>query len=584
VSLIEKNPVSKLSGSYQSKLLNKIQQNFTDDEQHLFIASFYCYLNCDPKDFIIDLDNIYEWVGFSRKDHAKRLFLKHFTINIDYKVSLPQLGEQKINDTRGGNNKETILMTIKTFKKLCMKAATKKADEIHDYFIKLEEILQETIAEESTELQMQLMGAKTDIVIEKHLTLLSAYDNRALVYILKVECPNFNAGLFLIKIGATQNIKERIQHISSEFGCKIYALELFPCEDHFAFETFLKDHHFICPLNYKQRVGTKLFKSTECFTVSSNEQYAKIKRIIFNHVSRYYEKNLEGKKLQVSLLKAQNEEKLIKLFDGKPETFVEYMKLLKQPDIKSEDKDDEESKEKDEEDDAEDDDQEEPIQTFKPARGSQGPIVHMYEPTDFSRVYKIIDGITEATREIQGSSFTAIKTASKNKTLFLQYRWFLVDRNDPEPNAPKDIGATVLQQERNTGFIAQLDKHKNLVLKVFLKRGDAAAHISQHPSAMTTAVQFGRPLSGYYFIEWESVDDAKKQTYLNTHTLPVNDVKLRGVAIDQLHPDTMALIKTHLSKADVVKEFHMSPKTIVDVIEKERIYNGFRWKYAKQEK
>lgn len=61
---------------------------------------------------------------------------------------LPQLREQDRND-HGGNNKEQILMNINTFKKFCLKAGTKKADEIHDYYIKLEEILHETINEET---------------------------------------------------------------------------------------------------------------------------------------------------------------------------------------------------------------------------------------------------------------------------------------------------------------------------------------------------------------------------------------------------------------------------------------------------
>ena len=44
-------------------------------------------------------------------------------------------------------------MNIKTFKKLCLKSCTKKADEIHDYFIILEEIFYEIINEESNELK-----------------------------------------------------------------------------------------------------------------------------------------------------------------------------------------------------------------------------------------------------------------------------------------------------------------------------------------------------------------------------------------------------------------------------------------------
>jgi hypothetical protein len=59
VELIEKNPVTKLTKEYQSKLLTKIQSNFTENQQQMFVASFYCYLNYDShNDFVIDLDDI----------------------------------------------------------------------------------------------------------------------------------------------------------------------------------------------------------------------------------------------------------------------------------------------------------------------------------------------------------------------------------------------------------------------------------------------------------------------------------------------------------------------------------------------
>ena len=44
--------------------------------------------------------------------------------------------KQSKKKSKGGQNKEQILMNINTFKKLCLKAGTKKADEIHDYYIK----------------------------------------------------------------------------------------------------------------------------------------------------------------------------------------------------------------------------------------------------------------------------------------------------------------------------------------------------------------------------------------------------------------------------------------------------------------
>ncbi len=74
VELIENNPITRLSGTYQNKLLTKIKNNFTDTEQKIFVTSFYCFLNYNPRsDFVIDLDNVWKWIGFSQKVKAKVL-------------------------------------------------------------------------------------------------------------------------------------------------------------------------------------------------------------------------------------------------------------------------------------------------------------------------------------------------------------------------------------------------------------------------------------------------------------------------------------------------------------------------------
>ena len=44
VELIESNPITKLTNTYQNKLLMKIKDKFTDEEQQMFVASFYCFL------------------------------------------------------------------------------------------------------------------------------------------------------------------------------------------------------------------------------------------------------------------------------------------------------------------------------------------------------------------------------------------------------------------------------------------------------------------------------------------------------------------------------------------------------------
>ena len=102
-------------------------------EQQLFLSSFYCYLSYHPtNDFVIDLDDVWEWLGFSQKVNARSLLEKNFIIDKDY------IG-------RGCFNKEPIMLNIKTFKALCLKAGTKKAYETHEYYLKMEDMSKDVI-------------------------------------------------------------------------------------------------------------------------------------------------------------------------------------------------------------------------------------------------------------------------------------------------------------------------------------------------------------------------------------------------------------------------------------------------------
>lgn len=224
VELIENNPITRLSGTYQNNLLTKIKNNFTDTEQKLFVTSFYCFLNYNPRsDFVIDLDTVWKWIGFSQKVKAKVLLEKYFIINNDYKILLSHAGKQDFH-THGGNNKEIIMLTIKTFKLFCLKAGTKKADQIHEYYVKLEETLQEVVQEESDELKLQLENKdkeleKKDTELEKkdseknkirEKTLIENFpNNEQCVYYGIIDNVSDNNEK-LIKFGNSNNLKNRV--------------------------------------------------------------------------------------------------------------------------------------------------------------------------------------------------------------------------------------------------------------------------------------------------------------------------------------------------------------------------------------
>ena len=156
VDLIENNPITKLSTTYQNKLLTKIKAKFTEPEQQLFVSSFYGFLKYDSNtDYVIDLDDVWKWLDFSTKQKSKMSLENWFVKDKDYILLLNPPVKQS-EHARGGHNKEIFMLNIDTFKRFCLKAGTKKADEIHNYYIKLEETLHEVVLEESTELKTQL--------------------------------------------------------------------------------------------------------------------------------------------------------------------------------------------------------------------------------------------------------------------------------------------------------------------------------------------------------------------------------------------------------------------------------------------
>ena len=226
----------------EKELVQKLKENFTESEQQMFVQSFSMYLNHDQEsEYIINLDDIYNWIGFTRKMDCKKLLLKYFEEHKDYKIidssseeelatadavaSSSSIKKEKIH---GGQNKETIMLNIKTFKKLCMKASTKKADSIHDYYIKMEFVLHQYIKEKMDIEKKQI----------KETTLLESYDNKKVLYLLWIN-------EFLLKFGWSDNINKRLLDHKITYGNQSKLIYVTECSQNKLLETHMKQHNDI---------------------------------------------------------------------------------------------------------------------------------------------------------------------------------------------------------------------------------------------------------------------------------------------------------------------------------------------------
>ena len=619
VNFIENNPNSKLTDTYNNRLLGKIKDQFSESEQQIYVTSFYCYLNYNQTtDFVVDLDNIWRFLGFSTKQNAKTVLTKNFIENNDYKISLMQPHKRPI-EVKGGQNKETILMNIDTFKKICMMAGTKKAKEIHNYYIKLENILHEVIKEDSeemtakfeklqnknaelenktSELENQNIALKKTNEIDKHTMLCNEYDKKQLVYVIKLE--TLNDGKFIVKIGESQDIKQRCQAISACYGIRVLIIDLFPCDFNYDFEQFLHRQPVIYKYKYNGLIN-KTKKSNEAFLLPDMKVYTKIKQFIQRNLHNYNSKNSENMKY-TAMVKAmemykddkEKVEQILKIiasstnvdFGSTPvyentRVFPADDELKENTDIgENENVTIEENDEIGEliNETIEENDVEPTINEPLPRPNKYSPKVQIYNPTDLTRVVKVFDSITEATREIEGSSYTHIKYASRHRTIYKNLRWFIIGCNEPDQDTARNIGETVDSNAKKTGMVAMLNLEKNRIIKVFLLQKDAAEYCKTHTSLICTAIRYGSALCGHYFVAWDLLAERLKLDYLVDNELPKITKKSKGCIVQQINPNTGVVEHEYPSITDATKEMKVSNNSIKRSSAENVAVSGWKWK------
>jgi len=189
-------------------IYTRLLSEFTTTEQLQFLEKFKLYINHDPrKDFVIDIEKCFKYIGFTRKDNAKRLLVKFFNLGEDY-LLLPK--EEQELFQHGGNNMERILLSPNTFKSLCLLANTAKSREIRDYYIKMEEIVMQAIIEQKDLVDVE--NKKKIKALEKELAKFQVraktnYEYGNAVYIIMEY--NEDTECYVFKVGSTNKLSER---------------------------------------------------------------------------------------------------------------------------------------------------------------------------------------------------------------------------------------------------------------------------------------------------------------------------------------------------------------------------------------
>ena len=131
-----KNSDTKLSLESQSKMIEFLKQEFTEEESQFYIASLFMYLHYHPTmDFPVNLEHVFKMIGFANKGNAMKTIKSNFTLNEDYKIALFHTEKRK---NEGGFNREDVMLNVDTMKHLFLIAKTPEGKKARKYFIKIE--------------------------------------------------------------------------------------------------------------------------------------------------------------------------------------------------------------------------------------------------------------------------------------------------------------------------------------------------------------------------------------------------------------------------------------------------------------
>jgi len=592
IQMIEKNPITRLSSEYQNKLINKIKTNFNNKQQQLFVTSFYCYLNYNSNsEFVINFNDIWKWLGFTRKDNAKRLLEKTFTENIDYKILLLQSAEQK-KDNRGGHNKENIMLTINSFKKFCLKSDTKKADEIHEYYIKLEDILHETINEETTELKNQLTLKNKEIEknkiqekINKHNLLMEKFKNKKCVYIGELEENK------LIKIGSTKDILERYKMLKRVFKQDIIFLDIYECQDFRDIESNIFQDETVRKNMYNKPINEHL--SHEVVQLSVNFNYQQLLTIIKKYIIKIYsltpEQILEKEKIELEREKIElekyklNTQLLLNITNNN--VYKEDVKnILNQflPEILQNLKVDNQTIKKDdikilEKKETQNPDYNILCDTKVKGRKAKGRKIQKIDPDNLSKIVQIYDSMVYLLRspENKGCQKNGIQLAIKKNTIYKNYRWQFVEAND-DPTISKAVPTVPIKKPSIINTIVELNASKTEILDTYHTKNHLAKELKIGKLTMTNIIKDGKLYNDKYYIEYHKCPSE----LLNAYKKPINRlIRTHSKQIKQINPITKeSIIFNTLSEISVKLGF--ASTTIQDAIETKTMWGGYMWEFV----
>ena len=559
-ALIKNNTI--LSLDCQSKMIDTLTKEFTEEESRWYIANLYIYMNYHPtKDFPINLETLVKLVGFAHKKNAKRTLENNFIKDEDYKVTV-------LPKEHGQFATEQVMLNIDTFKNMCMLVKTEKSKEIRKYYVKLENIYNKIIKEELEE-KKQLLEEKDNIItnneyvkkVEKHEFLIDKFKNKKCVYIAEIK-EN------LIKIGSTKDINERCSGLSRIFGNCIF-LDIFEHVDYQQVESNILIN--VKPHLYREPINNHV--SREVVQLSDNFNYKQLREIVVYYI------NCTDFLSPLEILekeKVQNETQKLNIIQellNKGESLQNIIDLFSHNQnilIKKEEQQEEEKTEE----------QQQQIHVSKQMLNSpvlfkgkkpKGQKINKIDPNNLQNIIKTYDSMVYLLRspECNGYNKSGILKAISESRIYKGYRWNFINK-DTMPTVEYKSSAPIREP------ILKLNETKDLIIETFTTKDEAAKTLGIAKLTMRNIIKNQEKHNTYYYIEYSKCPLHIIEKY-DKPIFGINSIHAKK--IKQINPITNTCIYFN-NLNEIQLKLGIASKTIINSINDKTVHAGSLWEFV----
>jgi hypothetical protein len=285
---------------YESQeLIDNIKTIFTESDIKIFEFNYNLYKNFKgkEKELIIDFEEVRKYLGFTKKENAKRLLIGHFINNKDYKINkstFTPIGVKVL-----GRPVEKIMINLNTFKLYSFMASTEQSKKIYDYYINMEKIIiifmetqlennKKELENKNNEIENKNNEIENMKNILKNINITySEQKKNGNIYVMTTDKP------YIYKIGRTNNVDKRKKSLQTAQVEEVKILyEYKTCDDvllEYIIHNILKQYkmnkeHFECDINYIKLIIQKIGDIMHVFKcskekISENEITEKILKI-----------------------------------------------------------------------------------------------------------------------------------------------------------------------------------------------------------------------------------------------------------------------------------------------------------------